>query len=124
MHLPERWGMLQFASGPVNATPAQYNIQWTVRAVAAAVYYAQHAWRHGPGKGVAYTDDIATLAAMAPPGALATAATSPSGCVQHIEVLLPAPGVFVARVVALVRRCRLKHFVTRVESAWFQCLIQ
>ena len=45
MHLPERWGMLQFASGPVNATPPQYNIQWTVRAVAAAVYYAQHAWR-------------------------------------------------------------------------------
>lgn len=40
MHLPERWGMLQFASGRVNATPAAYNRQWTVRAVAAAVYYA------------------------------------------------------------------------------------
>jgi hypothetical protein len=57
MHLPERWGMLQFASGAVNATPATYNRQWTVRAVAAAVYYANRAWLEGPGKGT-FTDDV------------------------------------------------------------------
>jgi hypothetical protein len=44
MHLPERWGMLQFADGPVNATAAVWNREWPVRAAAAAVYYAQHAF--------------------------------------------------------------------------------
>ena len=58
MHLPERWGMLQFAAGAVNATPATYNRQWTVRAVAAAVYYAQRAWFDGPGEGT-FTDNVA-----------------------------------------------------------------
>ncbi len=44
MHLPERWGMLQFASGAVNATPAVRNAEWPVRAIAAATYYAEHAY--------------------------------------------------------------------------------
>jgi hypothetical protein len=44
MHLPERWGLLQFARGDVNATaPVTYG-QWPVRAIAAEVYYAQHAY--------------------------------------------------------------------------------
>ena len=44
MHLPEKWGFLQFAEGAVNATPAVWNQEWPVRSVAAAVYYAQHAF--------------------------------------------------------------------------------
>jgi hypothetical protein len=44
MHLPERWGIMQFARGAVNATaPVTYG-QWPVRAIAAEVYYAQHAY--------------------------------------------------------------------------------
>ena len=44
MHLPEKWGMLQFAEGAVNATAPAWNAEWPVRAAAAAVYYAQHAY--------------------------------------------------------------------------------
>jgi hypothetical protein len=44
MHLPERWGVLQFAEGPVNGTAAVRNGEWTVRSVAMEVYYAQHAF--------------------------------------------------------------------------------
>lgn len=44
MHLPEKWGFLQFARGAVNATPAVVNGEWPVRAHAAALYYAEHAF--------------------------------------------------------------------------------
>jgi hypothetical protein len=44
MHLPEKWGMLQFAEGGVNGTLPLWNAEWPVRSVAAAVYYAQHAY--------------------------------------------------------------------------------
>jgi hypothetical protein len=44
MHLPEKWGMLQFAAGAVNATAPVWNAEWPVRSIAAAVYYAQHAY--------------------------------------------------------------------------------
>ena len=43
-HLPEKWGMLQFATGPVNATPAITNKEWPLRSMSAALYYAQHAF--------------------------------------------------------------------------------
>jgi hypothetical protein len=65
MHLPERWGQLQFAAGPVNGTPAVVNPEWPVRAQAAALYYAQHAWAAGPGGGN-FTDDVAALARLSP----------------------------------------------------------
>jgi len=44
VHLPERWGFLQFARGAVNATPAARARDWPVRSLAAAAYYAQHAY--------------------------------------------------------------------------------
>jgi hypothetical protein len=44
MHLPEKWGMLQFSAGTVNTTAPVWNREWPVRSVAAAVYYAQHAY--------------------------------------------------------------------------------
>lgn len=44
MHLPERWGILQFADARVNATaPARYT-QWPARSVASALFYAQRAY--------------------------------------------------------------------------------
>lgn len=45
MHLPERWGVLQFAEGPVNGSEPVRNPEWTVRSVAMEVYYAQHSYR-------------------------------------------------------------------------------
>lgn len=59
MHLPEKWGMLQFSAGPVNATPAVYNPEWPLRSVAAQVYYAQHAY--GGAHNGSYTSDITQL---------------------------------------------------------------
>jgi len=44
MHLPERWGMLQFATGAVNATAPIINTEWPLRAMASAVYYAAHSF--------------------------------------------------------------------------------
>lgn len=44
MHLPEKWGLLQFARGAVNATSTIQYTQWPVRALAAEIYYAQHAY--------------------------------------------------------------------------------
>ncbi|CAJ1362924.1 unnamed protein product [Effrenium voratum] len=43
MHLPERWGILQFEDS-VNATKASYYREWPSRSAAMAVYYAQHAF--------------------------------------------------------------------------------
>jgi hypothetical protein len=60
MHLPEKWGMLQFADGPVNATPAAWNAEWPVRAIAAAVYYAEHGYA-GDHNGT-FTDNLEALA--------------------------------------------------------------
>ena len=103
MHLPERWGMLQFASGAVNATPVVRNRQWTVRAVAATVYYAQQAWFDGPGKGC-YTEDVTQLTRVAPPGVL------DGECVQDVSVTTFSRGGgkggvdgcgFVAKITAL-----------------------
>ncbi len=51
--------MLQFAAGAVNATPPVRNPEWTVRSVAMALYYAQHAYASANG-GV-YTGDVQSL---------------------------------------------------------------
>ena len=60
MHLPEKWGMLQFADGAVNATAPAWNAEWPVRAAAAAVYYAEHAY--AAAHNGSYTAAIADLA--------------------------------------------------------------
>ncbi len=59
MHLPEKWGMLQFADGPVNATQPVYNPEWPVRSVAAALYYAQHAY--AAANNGTFTADVQSL---------------------------------------------------------------
>ena len=44
MHLPERWGFLQFAHGPVNATDPRADPHWTLRCMARFLYEAQDAY--------------------------------------------------------------------------------
>lgn len=44
MHLPERWGILQYSTAPPNATaPARY-AEWPIRSAAIALYYAEKAF--------------------------------------------------------------------------------
>lgn len=47
MHLPERWGILQFEDSM--ETGASYYQEWPSRSAAMAIYYAQHAYasKHG-----------------------------------------------------------------------------
>ena len=42
MHLPERWGILQFSDLTPGEDILVYNPEWEVRQVAMAVYYAEH----------------------------------------------------------------------------------
>jgi hypothetical protein len=63
MHLPERWGVLQFANGDADAQ-LQRDRSWSVRQVAMTLYYAQERHRQDTG---AFTDDLASLAERAGP---------------------------------------------------------
>merc|ERR1719159_1685679 len=59
MHLPERWGILQFADGPVNATAIEDYDRWPSQGAATALYYAQKAYaKANDGK---YTEDFSKL---------------------------------------------------------------
>jgi hypothetical protein len=59
MHLPERWGYLQFSDAPVNTTQPVRDPEFTVRSVAMAVYYAEHAF--AAANNGTYTGDIQAL---------------------------------------------------------------
>eukprot|EP00884_Botryococcus_braunii_P005144 jgi/Botrbrau1/14630/Bobra.0364s0014.1 len=74
MHLPERWGVLQFAEGPVNQTVPQAYPNWPAREVAMALYHAQKAFaeKHNGS----YTADVAALAKFAPAHTLDGTCTS------------------------------------------------
>lgn len=62
MHRPERWGMLQFADARVNQTHEEFNPEWPVRSVAAAVYYAEHAYATDPALGNGtFSEDLGKL---------------------------------------------------------------
>ncbi|GAB5364884.1 hypothetical protein AAMO2058_001008500 [Amorphochlora amoebiformis] len=62
MHRPERWGFLQFADERINATKVVKNNEWTVRSIAAAIYYAEHAYFSDPmlGNGT-FTESLKEL---------------------------------------------------------------
>lgn len=68
MHLPEKWGFLQFSSDAPNTTAAVRNAEWPVRSVAMALYYAQHAFA-GANNG-SFTANVTALAPFAPPHVL------------------------------------------------------
>jgi len=58
MHLPERWGLLQFSSEAVGSTtPAEY-AEWRSRSAAMAVYYAQKNYKAHSNK---YADSLEAL---------------------------------------------------------------
>lgn len=60
MHLPERWGVLQFAEGTVNQTAPQRYPHWATREVAMSLYHAQKAY--ATTHNGSYTSDVAALA--------------------------------------------------------------
>ena len=49
MHLPERWGFLQFADGKVNGTGVKEDAHWTLRCLARFLYEAQEAFKFQVG---------------------------------------------------------------------------
>jgi hypothetical protein len=64
MHLPDKWGWIQFSNAPVNTTKAVPNPEWPLRSVAMAVYYAEHAY--AAANGGVFTDQIVDLVPYAP----------------------------------------------------------
>jgi hypothetical protein len=67
MHLPEKWGFLQFSDEPVNTTTVQRPLDWAVRSVAMDLYYAEQAYKAQTGN---FTTKFANLASLAPSGLL------------------------------------------------------
>uniref|UniRef100_A0A7S0FKB5 Carbohydrate-binding domain-containing protein n=1 Tax=Pyrodinium bahamense TaxID=73915 RepID=A0A7S0FKB5_9DINO len=59
MHSPELWGILQFATGKVNGTALARYEEWSSRAAAMAVYWAEKAYAQEHGGN--YTADPAAL---------------------------------------------------------------
>jgi len=59
MHLPERWGFLQFSESAPGSTHPVTNPEWVVRQNAMAVYYAEHNFA-ATHDGV-FTDDVLEL---------------------------------------------------------------
>ena len=59
MHLPERWGFLQFSRLPPGEDTLVRNNEWTVRQVSMAVYYAEHAF--AADHAGAFTDNVQEL---------------------------------------------------------------
>ena len=98
MHLPERWGMLQWATGAVNATPAVANPEWPLRAVAAAMYNAQHAY--AAAHNGSFTADVGALAPFADPFYGGAAALNGTCTAPPVVVLAPGAQSFVAWTVA------------------------
>ena len=60
MHLPERWGFLQFSEAPPNTTNVTVvGAEWTLRQGAMAVYYAQQ--KYALENGGQFTEDVFAL---------------------------------------------------------------
>lgn len=104
MHLPERWGILQFADARVNATaPARYT-QWPVRSVASALYYAQRAYAGAHNGSYAptaaallpYTPDPAVLDGTCSAGAPAVQLAP--GARAYTATVYDAAGVWAATI--------------------------
>lgn len=66
MHLPERWGYVQFSTDPASQDPGAGVVrdpEWPLRRVAMLTYDANRAYREQHG---AYTDSLAELRALSP----------------------------------------------------------
>ena len=60
MHLPERWGILQFSDEAVNSTEVAAYDEWSVRCAAMELYYAEHAF--AAANNGSFTTDVEYLA--------------------------------------------------------------
>ena len=94
MHLPERWGMLQFSTGAPNSTEPVRNPEWTLRSVAMALYYAQHAY--AAANNGTFAADVAALAAFT-----ADPAVINGTCSAVPSITLASGGGFAARINSL-----------------------
>lgn len=94
MHNPETWAIVQFADG---ATPEATYAEWPARALARALYNAEHAFSAASsGGGASFTDDLAALDELSEPkGVLGACARA-----VHIE-LGPNGSSFDARLGSL-----------------------
>ena len=114
MHRPERWGFLQFADGPVNATRAAPPDEWPVRACAAALYYAQREYAAAEGAG-RYASRVEQLWKHTPtPEALdGSCLGAPPAAIQLAPdgraylAVLEGPGSLDARLLATITHERL-----------------
>eukprot|EP00960_Hanusia_phi_P028787 747593-Hanusia_phi.AAC.9 len=89
MHLPERWGYLQFADGKVNATKTKSDPEWTLRCVCMALYTAQLKYKSAQGR---YTDVVQELLPFDPDAVLA------GTCSSYPHIKLRKDGGYVAEV--------------------------
>ncbi|KAL7538995.1 hypothetical protein ACHAXR_008938 [Thalassiosira sp. AJA248-18] len=64
MHLPERWGIVQFESEIQSNENMKYYEEWTSRCAAMSLYYALKGYHEQEGK---YTDDIEALKPFSKP---------------------------------------------------------
>lgn len=58
MHIPERWGIIQFSTDPVNTTEYVPDPHWTLRSVLLQVYYAEKKFASVSGY---YTPELSLL---------------------------------------------------------------
>ncbi|KAJ3311498.1 hypothetical protein HDV04_003985 [Boothiomyces sp. JEL0838] len=58
MHLPERWGILQFSTSTRFDTPPKYHDEWQIRSIAMELYYNLHSFRDANGF---FTNDVSLL---------------------------------------------------------------
>lgn len=65
MHMPQRWGIIQFADENVNATKIARDPNWPIRHAAAAVYDTEMLWKDQQGGGKHFTDSIEALLSVA-----------------------------------------------------------
>eukprot|EP00298_Acanthocystis_sp_HF-20_P021245 c27474_g1_i1.p1 GENE.c27474_g1_i1~~c27474_g1_i1.p1 ORF type:complete len:386 (+),score=142.90 c27474_g1_i1:2-1159(+) len=63
MHLPEKWGFIQFSTEQINSTQFVKPLDWAVRSVAMDLYYAQHSYQKS---NQSFTQDLSLLQALAP----------------------------------------------------------
>jgi len=116
MHIPERWGYLQFSEGRVNTTAAVRSDEWSLRTLTLAAFAAMKSYAGAHGG--QFTSDVAQLRKLTAPGYEFIWDQVCAG-VPHIE-LGPDARTFVMSVVSindqsglqLTARIRQDRFLT------------
>jgi len=73
MHLPERWGYVQFADSRINATAFQPDPTWPLRLVLRTVYYSTQMFAAVTEYAPSALSDLTTLPSWVLDGSLGTA---------------------------------------------------